>query len=64
MLQAQKQEAGGDGMLDVEAVNWSQLRKYDIFQQMLRAAASSPTSQVCAKPGSLLALTHLVCLGA
>ena len=51
-------------MLDVEAVNWSQLRKYDIFQQMLRAAASSPTSQVRSKTGSLSALTPVVCLGA
>ena len=32
-------------MLDFGAVNWAQLRKYDIFQQMLNAAAHSPTAQ-------------------
>ena len=47
--QATQQEASrGDGMLDFGAVNWAQLRKYDIFQQMLNAASSSPTAQASA----------------
>lgn len=45
VMQVKQQGKAEDGMLDVEAVDWGQLCKYDIFQQMLNAAASSPTAQ-------------------
>lgn len=49
MLQVSEQGARQDAFVDVEPLDWEQYRKYDVFHQLLKAAAASPTAQVPAE---------------